>query len=67
MGIHSIQGRRGYATTICSPVFSPPHLAPDCERFTVSTAPESTAEKGPVHVTFLLDFFDELKRRAPVK
>jgi len=41
-------------------------LAPDGKRFAI--LPELTApveEKGNVHVTFLLNFFDELRRRAP--
>jgi hypothetical protein len=29
--------------------------------------PEATAkDKGPAHVTFLLNFFDELRRKVPV-
>ncbi|HEY1494753.1 MAG TPA: DPP IV N-terminal domain-containing protein [Candidatus Solibacter sp.] len=41
-------------------------LAPDGKRFAVLTAPEAAAyAKGSVHVTFLLNFFDELKRRMP--
>jgi serine/threonine-protein kinase len=42
-------------------------LAPDGKRFAV--IPNSTAateEKGDVHMTFLLNFFDELRRRVPV-
>jgi serine/threonine-protein kinase len=42
-------------------------LAPDGKHFAV--IPNSTAtaaEKGDVHVTFLLNFFDELRRRVPV-
>jgi serine/threonine-protein kinase len=41
-------------------------LAPDGKRF--ATFPELKApaeDKGDVHVTFLLNFFDELRRRAP--
>jgi Tol biopolymer transport system component/predicted Ser/Thr protein kinase len=41
-------------------------LAPDGKRFAIF--PEIKApveEKGDVHVTFLLNFFDELRRRAP--
>jgi Tol biopolymer transport system component len=41
-------------------------LAPDGKRFAVF--PEMTApmeEKGDVHVTFMLNIFDELRRRAP--
>ena len=41
-------------------------LAPDGKRFAVFPMPESDrAEKGSVHVTFLLNFFDELRRRIP--
>jgi serine/threonine-protein kinase len=41
-------------------------LAPDGKRFAVFPLPEASAEdKGAVHVTFLLNFFDELRRRAP--
>jgi len=39
---------------------------PDGKRFAVLTLPETAAgEKGSVHVTMLLNFFDELKRRIP--
>jgi serine/threonine-protein kinase len=41
-------------------------LAPDGKRFVVLAMPEAPAgEKGSVHVTLLLNFFDELKRRIP--
>jgi Tol biopolymer transport system component len=41
-------------------------LAPDGKRFAVFPLPYATEEdKGTVHVTFLLNFFDELRRRAP--
>jgi Tol biopolymer transport system component/predicted Ser/Thr protein kinase len=41
-------------------------LAPDGKRFAVFPRPEATGEqKGSVHVTVLLNFFDELRRRAP--
>jgi Tol biopolymer transport system component/predicted Ser/Thr protein kinase len=41
-------------------------LAPDGKRFAVFPRPESTGEqKGSVHVTVLLNFFDELRRRVP--
>ena len=43
-------------------------LAPDGERFLMLTSPEQpSSEEGSVHVTFLLNFFDELRRRVPVK
>ena len=42
-------------------------LAPDDKRFAVFARPEATAEeKGSVHVTVLLNFFDEPRRRVPV-
>jgi serine/threonine-protein kinase len=41
-------------------------LAPDGKRFAVVPLPESAGEqKGPLHVTFLLNFFDEVRRRIP--
>jgi Tol biopolymer transport system component len=42
-------------------------LAPDGKRFAVVTLPDTPAvgEKGSVHVTMLLNFFDEVKRRIP--
>jgi dipeptidyl aminopeptidase/acylaminoacyl peptidase len=41
-------------------------LSPDGKRFAVIPKPEATAEqKGSVHVTVLLNFFDELRRRVP--
>jgi len=43
-------------------------LAPDGKRFVAFPAPEGGgAEKTSLHVTFLLNFFDELKRRMPAK
>jgi|SRR6267143_655561 len=40
-------------------------LAPDGKRFAVFPMPESTAEdQGAAHVTFLLNFFDELRWMA---
>jgi serine/threonine-protein kinase len=42
-------------------------LAPDGKRFAVLALPETPGEKGTVHVTMLLNFFDELKRRIPAK
>ena len=42
-------------------------LAPDGKRFAVFPRPDATGEqKGSVHVTVLLNFFDELRRRVPV-
>jgi Tol biopolymer transport system component/tRNA A-37 threonylcarbamoyl transferase component Bud32 len=42
-------------------------LSPDGKRFVVIPRPDATREqKGSVHVTVLLNFFDELRRRVPV-
>ena len=42
-------------------------LAPDGKRFAVFPRPDANGErKGSVHVTVLLNFFDELRRRVPV-
>ena len=39
-------------------------LAPDGKRFAVLLAPEGEAQAKPsTHLTFLLNFFDELRRR----
>jgi dipeptidyl aminopeptidase/acylaminoacyl peptidase len=41
-------------------------LAPDGKRFAVLAVPEATgAEQGSVHVVFLQNFLDELRRRVP--
>jgi serine/threonine-protein kinase len=41
-------------------------LAPDGKRFAVFPMPEGAGpEKGSVHVTFVLNFFDELLRKVP--
>ena len=41
-------------------------LAPDGKRFVVAPRLEATGgQKGSVHVTVLLNFFDELRRRVP--
>ena len=42
-------------------------LAPDGKRFVVAPRPEATGsgQNGSVHVTVLLNFFDELRRRVP--
>src|SRR2546428_14146694 len=40
-------------------------LAPDGKRFAVFPRPDATVgQKGSVHVTVLLNFFDELRRRG---
>jgi hypothetical protein len=41
-------------------------LAPDGKRFAVLPPPKLPGDqKGSVHVTFVLNFFDELRRRIP--
>ena len=41
-------------------------LAPDGKRFAVIPNLNTSAEEeGAVHMTFLLNFFDELRRRVP--
>ena len=40
-------------------------LAPDGTRFAVLPRDAAADEKGSVHATFILDFFDELHRRLP--
>src|ERR1022692_3640310 len=46
--------------------YPPLDLAPDGKRFVVFPAPESASGGSTnVHVNFLLNFFDELKRRVP--
>ncbi|SRR5579871_2573948 len=45
-----------------------PVISPDGKRIATLFVPlEAEAEKPPTHVTFLLNFFDELQRKAPVK
>jgi hypothetical protein len=41
-------------------------LAPDGKRFVVGQA-EGSEQTAPTHATILLNFSDELRRRAPVK
>ena len=41
-------------------------LAPDGKRFVVLAAPEGREDEATLHVTVLLSFFDELRRRLPV-
>ncbi len=40
-------------------------LAPDGKRLAAFVANDASAEKPPTHLTFLLNFFDELRRKAP--
>ena len=42
-------------------------VVPDGKRFAVFAQPESEEKQGNVHVTFLLNFFDEVARKVPVK
>jgi Tol biopolymer transport system component len=41
-------------------------LAPDGKRLAAMVGDDANGEKPPTHLTFLLNFFDELRRRAPV-
>jgi hypothetical protein len=43
----------------------PLDLAPDGKRFAILPREVVADEKGSVHATFLLNFFDELQRRLP--
>ena len=40
-------------------------VAPDGKRLAAFLADDANGEKPPTHLTFLLNFFDELRRRAP--
>ena len=40
-------------------------LAPDGKRLAAIVADDASGEKLPTHLTFLLNFFDELRRKAP--
>jgi hypothetical protein len=43
-------------------------LAPDGKRIAAVLYPNGTADDKPItHVTFLLNFIDELRRRVPVR
>ena len=46
-------------------IYSNYDLAPDGKRLAALLADDASGEKGPTHLTFLLNFFDELRRRAP--
>ena len=47
-------------------VFTPNYdLAPDGKRLAAMVADDANAGKPPTHLTFLLNFFDELRRKAP--
>jgi hypothetical protein len=41
--------------------------APDGKRLVVAAAPETGPQEPAAHVTVLLNFFDELRRKAPGK
>ncbi len=41
-------------------------LGPDGKRFAVFPRPQADEQKGSVHVTVLLNFLDELRRKVPV-
>ncbi len=45
--------------------FSSYDLAPDGKRLAAFVADDANDEKPPTHLTFLLNFFDELRRKAP--
>jgi len=48
--------------------FQPYALAPDGKRFAVMLYPDGTAERqSRLHLTYLLNFADELRRRVPAK
>ena len=40
-------------------------LAPDGKRLAAMVAGDASSDKPPTHLTFLLNFFDELRRKAP--
>ena len=40
-------------------------LAPDGKRLAAMVADDAEVEKLPTHLTFLLNFYDELRRKAP--
>jgi hypothetical protein len=54
------------ARPIFYPGVSNMDIAPDGKRFAVLSVPPATSsERSSVHVTMLLNYFDELKRRIP--
>src|SRR5262249_29303451 len=58
--------RQWASTQIPSPGFVNAGLAPDGKHFAVFPDLDATATaKENLHVTFLLNFFEELRRRAP--
>jgi len=49
---------------VFSPGFTPLDLAPDGKRFAMVLRPPEAAPPATIRLTFLLNFFDELRRRA---
>jgi hypothetical protein len=41
-------------------------LAPDGKRLAACLADDASGDKPPTRLTFLLNFFDELRRKVPV-
>jgi len=66
-GSFSLGARRQWSETSIQVTDNLPPLdiAPDGKRFVVSLPPESRAGRSDLHAIFVLNFFDELKRRAP--
>jgi serine/threonine-protein kinase len=57
---------RLWTTARVHPAYQGMDLAPDGRRFAALSLPEEPkSDSGSVHVTFLLNFFDELRRRVP--
>jgi hypothetical protein len=46
-------------------LFSNYDLATDGKRLAAMLTDDANGDKPPTHLTFLLNFFDELRRRAP--
>ena len=57
-----VWSERRLANTGLTPLFD---LAPDGKRFLVLMAPESPEPAAQSHVTLMINFFDELRRRVP--
>jgi hypothetical protein len=47
--------------------FSNYDLTPDGKRLAASIADDANRERPPTHLIFLLNFTDELRRRAPAR
>jgi len=59
--------RERYLLDLGSPPVLTYDVAPDGKHFAVVLYADGTAEEKPItHVTFLLNFFDELRRRVPL-